>query len=576
MEDLRPLDREERTWKWQTYAAMWAATAFQPGNYSFGGSLMALGLSPLEGLVITALGSCLVAFFIVLNSAPGVALGVPFPVYARASFGIHGAKVAAISRGVVGVCWLSFQLWVGGLGLVQGITAVYPDFGKTAMIWDPYLNVAQLFGLLASAAACCLCISVGVDHFDKFLYFATPLGFIFFVFVTVWLVVPSWGGHTFVEEMHEQTTESASMGGPDGAVDHNMARLIGLNAFVSVWSAIMMNASDLSRLASRQAEQAFGQAVGIPLPTVYIVLVGILGAAWIKLETGEVSWMMSDLLSHWHPMLALLGGIIVFVLTLAVNVTANIIPPANDFMNLMPHSLKWRACAYGAVFMALLLCPFVIFHSPSSMVTKFLAGYGMVTGALYGVMVSDYFVVRRGRISLQDLYPTDKCRSAFEYANGHNWRAILASLVAVALPFPAWAVGLFGDIDASDLPMFFKACGDASWFVSAFTSAALYLVCCMLCPPPKSFPRATELCPTSDLEKTDSDLDNSSTDNSNSATEGPWDPEAPNFQRIPQLPGNSRISKISKSSKKSLGSPGVEVSPSLSTSDEGSSSSRSF
>jgi len=204
---------------------------------------------------------------------------------------------------------------------------------------------------------------------------------------------------------------------------------------------------------------------------------------------------------------------------LVVNISANIIPPANDFMNMCPGRLRWRWCAYGTVILACCICPFYLFHSATGFAVRFLGGYGMVTGAIYGVMVSDYFIVRGRQLSLSDLYPAKSDEGAFGYWHGHNWRAVVATLAGISLPLPAWLADLCG-IEA--LPAFFNVCGRASWFVACAAASLVYLAACWASPPPQSWADTKQACNSNlssqsttssdqessgDVNSTDSELD---------------------------------------------------------------------
>mmetsp|Transcript_27618 Transcript_27618/g.60005 ORF Transcript_27618/g.60005 Transcript_27618/m.60005 type:complete len:536 (+) Transcript_27618:467-2074(+) len=516
LEHLDPTPAKDRRWRWYTYASMWAALCLQPGTYSFGGALISMGLNPLESLIATAIGNVLTATAIVINSAPGVAYGIPFPVYARASFGISGAKVAGLSRGLVGILWLSFQHWISTIALVQGFAGVWPKIGESPMIFDPYLDLAHLVVLIFVTSTSATCVRIGVEKFDRLLYFAAPMGTVFFLVVLVFIVTPAWSGCSLEEELQLQATKAEAK-----ASEGVFPWIVGINILVSMLSTVMMNAADLSRLAPRQFDQAFGQMLGIPLPKLFVVGVGILGAAVVQLRTGKPSWMMGDLFQFWPPWAGVLGAIMIYFLTLSINIAVNIIPPANDFMNLAPRSLKWRHCAYGVILCSFLACPFLIFHTAAGFAELFLGGYGMVTGALYGVMVSDYYIVRGQHLSLPDLYAEDISKSAFGYYKGHNWRAAVAALAGASLPCPAWIVQMLNKTASSPsdqivLPTFWAVCGGASWFIASSVAAVVYVTCCRLFPLPGSL-AATEACGEKEVDTDISDSnDSKSVDESDS------------------------------------------------------------
>mmetsp|Transcript_127518 Transcript_127518/g.271887 ORF Transcript_127518/g.271887 Transcript_127518/m.271887 type:complete len:511 (+) Transcript_127518:47-1579(+) len=472
MEDLMPLAKDARPWRWYTFVALWVAMCVQPVSYSFGGALAAFGLGYTEALGAAAVGSLITVIALIVNSVPGVTYGIPFPVYARSAFGMQGAKYAAFSRGVVAVFWLSFQMWLGADSLFQGLARLAPGIKDWAPLWPPYLNGAQLLLLLFTALLHVAVIAAGLQRFDTLSYVMAPLCVAFFALVVAWSVTPSWGQAGLGVQLHEEGDESAGVS----------AWIAGINATVSLWSTLMLNMADISRLAPRQQDQVVGQLVGMPIPSLCAFAVGVLGSAAVQTKSGATttSWVMADLFPYWSPSLCVLAGTLIMVSNLVVNVGANIIPPANDFMNLNPTGFRWRWCAYSTVALAVLACPFYLFHTATGFVSQFLGGYGMVTGAIYGVMVADYYVVRQRHLVICDLYPANLGEGACSYWHGHNWRAGIATLAGISLPMPSWIAGLAG---LPSLSAFWCVCENASWFVACAIAAAVYIAACRASPP---------------------------------------------------------------------------------------------
>jgi len=473
-----------RPWRWHTLAVLWLTLQINPGSYSLGGSLAALGLPPARALIVIGVMGCVVAFAVSLNSAAGVTYGVPFPVYARASYGLEGAKYAALSRGIVGLMWLSFQLWLSAVALAQCFDHAAPGFEDWAPIWSPYLSGTQLVMLLVMALLHVALIAAGVRNFSRLPYIVAPAGIALFALIAAWSVTPSWGGGDGIGEVLRESALEQRSGAAGALGEGVMAWVAGCNSVVSYWSTVMLNMADLARFTPTQLDQSLGQAVGIPVPNLVIVGVGIVGSAAVFAKTGEVSWLPMDVFATWPAWASIIAGLVIAVSTLAVNIAVNIIPPANDFLNLCPTRLRWRWCAFFTVFAAIAICPFFLFHTPGGFVVQFIGGYGVVTGAIYGVMVTDYFLVRRRRLDLEDLYPAAPGTGAFQYWRGHNWRAVLATLLGVALPLPSWLVHLMGTPET--LPGFLKFCGQTSWFMSCAVATATYLLACAASPPPRS------------------------------------------------------------------------------------------
>jgi len=208
-----------------------------------------------------------------------------------------------------------------------------------------------------------------------------------------------------------------------------IAFLTAVNSSIALWSTLVLNVGDLSRFSRKQSDQAVGQALGLPLPFIITGFAGMWISGATKHAFGAASWQIPDLFAYWPPAVSLLASIILAISVIVVNVLANILSPINDLMNLAPRSFSFRVCGYVTLALSAAVCPWWLFSSENRFVLTFLNGYGMVTGALAGVLLSDYWILRRQHLDMDELYSGS--------ANV-NWRALLATLLGIAPGMPGF------------------------------------------------------------------------------------------------------------------------------------------
>jgi NCS1 family nucleobase:cation symporter-1 len=368
-----------------------------------------------------------------LNSHPGAKYGIPFPVLARASFGVLGANVAAVLRALVACGWFGIQTWIGG----EAVSTLL------ATLWPGWKNVPHgaaicffIFWLINLAV-----ILKGIEYIRMLQGISAP------VLLAVGLLLLAWA------------YRSAGGFGPMLSVPSRFKTfpeflkflVPALNGTVGFWATVSLNIPDFSRFARNQREQVIGQALALPTTMTLYAFIGIAVTSATVVIYGTAIWDPVQLLSRFHsPVAVVISLIAILLATLNVNIGANVVSPANDFSNLWPRRISFRTGGVITCFMGIALMPWKLLADYSTFILGWLGGYAAFLGPVAGIMICDYFVVRRRTLHLEDLYLRG---GRYEYFRGFNWRAIAALLLGAGTALAGLAIPSV------------RALYDYSWFV---------------------------------------------------------------------------------------------------------------
>jgi NCS1 family nucleobase:cation symporter-1 len=234
-----------------------------------------------------------------------------------------------------------------------------------------------------------------------------------------------------------------------------------LTAMVGYWATLALNIPDFTRYSKSQSAQSWGQAFGLPVAMTLYTFVGISVTSASAVLFGHPIWDPIELMGAFHqPLVAFLAMIAILVATLNVNIGANVVSPSNDFSNLFPRLISFRTGGLITGFLGLAMCPWKLLASPDAYIFGWLIGYSGLLGPVAGIMVSDYFLIRKTELDVNSLYHSD---GAYHYTKGFNPRAIIALVVGVAIALIGLAVQ----------PLHFLY--DYAWFVGFFTAGVLYI-----------------------------------------------------------------------------------------------------
>jgi nucleobase:cation symporter-1, NCS1 family len=449
--DLAPASRAHRHWGTYNYAALWVSMSVNILTYMLAASLIQGGMNWKQAVATVFLGNTIVLVPMLLNSHPGARYGIPFPVLARASFGVLGANIAAVLRALVACGWFGIQTWIGGEAISTLIATMFPAWKDL-----PYSTaVCFLAFWLINLAV----ILKGVEYIRVLQGISAP------VLLGVGLLLLAWayrraGGFG---PMLLAPSRFASFG------EFVKFLVPALNATVGFWATISLNIPDFTRFARSQRQQMIGQALALPTTMTLYSLIGILVTSATVVIYGTAIWDPVQLLSRFHsPVAVVISLLAILLATLNVNIGANVVSPANDFSNLWPCRISFRTGGVITCFMGIAMMPWKLLGSYKTMIFGWLGGYAAFLGPVAGIMICDYFLVRRRVLLLDDLYLRG---GAYEYSRGFNW------LAGVALAAGA-GTALVGLIVPSLRTLY-----DYSWFVGFAVSFVSYYVLMMVFQP---------------------------------------------------------------------------------------------
>lgn len=417
--DIAPTKVQERTWNKWHITALWIGMSICVPTYTLGGVLTAyFGLSVGEALLAILLANIVVLVPLTLNAFAGTKYGIPFPVLLRSSFGIIGSNVPCLIRALVACGWFGIQTMFGGL-------AIHLFLGSIFEGWKALGGTGEVIGFMIFWTLNLWVVLRGAESIKWLETLSAPLLVAVGVGLLVW-ALPSVS-LTELLAIAPKRPEGASVTG------YFMA---GLTAMVGFWATLSLNIPDFSRYAKSQKDQILGQIFGLPLTMFLFAALGVvMTAASVKLVGVTVSDPVSLIGHIQSPGWVALAMALIIIATLSTNTAANIVSPTNDFQNLAP-KLIGRTTAViltGLVGLALmgheLLKKLGLLISDVSLETVYsnwLLGYSSLLGPIAGIMVVDYFLIKKQRLDLAGLYRDDVYPA-------WNWHGFIAFGVPVAL-----------------------------------------------------------------------------------------------------------------------------------------------
>src|SRR5262244_2836654 len=441
-EDLAPATAAQQHWGIYNYAALWVSMSVNILTYMLAASLIQGGMNWKQAVATVFLGNSIVLLPMLLNSHPGAKYGVPFPVLARASFGVLGANVAAVLRAFVACGWFGIQTWIGGEAISTLLATLIPAWREFA--YGPAICFF-LFWLINLGV-----VLKGIEYIRILQGISAP------ILLGVGLLLLGWAYHTAGGFGPMLSVPSQFTSFPQF-----MKFLVpALNGTVGFWATVSLNIPDFTRFSRNQREQMIGQALALPTTMTLYAFVGIVVTSATVVIYGTAIWDPVQLLSRFHSPIAVVISLVAILLaTLNVNIGANVVSPANDFSNLWPKKISFKLGGVITCFIGVAMMPWKLLANHKTFIFGWLGGYAAVLGPVAGIMICDYFVIRRKQLLVNDLYLRG---GPYEYSGGFNWRAILA-LVGGS------AVALIGLVIPSVRFLY-----DYSWFVGFFVAFVAY------------------------------------------------------------------------------------------------------
>lgn len=468
--DLAPTTPAQRTWSTWHIAALWIGMAVCIPTYTLAAGMIDAGMAWWQAVLTVAMGNLIVLIPMILNGHPGAKHGIPFPVLMRASFGTRGANIPAMLRALVACGWFGIQTWIGGAAIYQLFAALgWIDAAADATRMVPLLGIS---GLQAACFLAFWAINVffiwnGINSIKWLESVAAP------VLIAAGLALLAWAMN--------------KVGSP--------ARLFGqgsnfkpgttfwsvfipqLTAMVGFWATLSLNIPDFTRFARSQRSQALGQAIGLPTTMTLFCFIGIAVTQATVLIYGQAIWDPVTLIGRMGTPLVIISSLVVLsIATLSTNIAANVVSPANDFANLAPARISFRTGGMITACIGILMCPWYLYNNLGSYTFTWLLGYSALLGPIAGIMLADYYVIRRTELDIADLY---RDTGRYAYRGGFNPCAIIALVIAVTPNIPGFvnalvATGRSSPAAPPPFPHVFDVVYGYAWFLGLGLAFLLY------------------------------------------------------------------------------------------------------
>jgi len=420
-DDLAPLPHAKRKWGAFEIFNVWSNDIQSLFGYTLAATLFVSyglnGWAVMGGIVLAGL---IVQGLVNLTGKPSVRYGIPYPVMARASMGVRGAQFPALVRGIVAIFWYGVQTYFASTAIALLITALTgssggPTFlGMTAVGWLSYVIVAVFqVGLFLR----------GIDWITRYLNWAAPMVYVVMIALMVAIWVQAGGGL-----LNELGTMFSGVGSYEGGPVLAFVAVVG--TMVSYFAAVIINYGDFSRFVKSERKMRRGNFWGLPVSLAVFSLLALVITAGTGVLYGEALTDPAAIVERVDNIwLTVVAALTFFAATVGINLVANFVPPAYDLANMMPGKISARTGGMIAASIAFVIGGLWVSFVSTMGISQFVDTLGAVLAPLYGILVADYYLVRRQRLDVRALF-TATPDSAYYYVKGWNVRALAAFGIA--------------------------------------------------------------------------------------------------------------------------------------------------
>jgi nucleobase:cation symporter-1, NCS1 family len=453
--DLAPVAPEGRTWGTFSLFAMWMSDVHSVGGYTFAASLFFLGLAGWQVLLSMIVGIAIVNYLMNLIGRPSQKYGIPFPVVARMSFGVMGANLAAVVRGIVGIVWYGVQTYFASKAVQVLVLTVAPS--AAALNHNDFLGLSTLawFSFLFMWFFQLVIFLSGMETIRKFIDFCGPIVYLVMFILAGWMI-----SKTGLDSFSMQLSDKKFTGLESIGLQANAAMLI-----VAYFAALLLNFGDFARFARSEQAMKAGNFWGLPVNFIVFAIITVIVTGGSMKVFGEAIMdpvLIVDKINN--PIVSFVGALTFIVATMGINIVANFVSPAYDIANLAPSKINFRMGGLITSILSVLVCPWLFVSSPRA-ITLFVSIFGAVLGPMFGIMVADYYLVKRQTVKLEDLYTMSPTGSLY-FDGGWNRKALLALAISGALSIGLSLLGAFG--------IMFNV-GDWGWLIGSVAGAGVYI-----------------------------------------------------------------------------------------------------
>lgn len=433
-------------------------------TYMLASSLIDGGMNWWQAILTIFIGNTVVLIPMILNGHAGAKYGIPFPVFARASFGVRGANIPAVLRAIVACGWFGIQTWIGGYALFQLLKLWFPALETLPAIFPDSWGLQTgpaitfiLFWLLNMYI-----VYLGVDSIKKLLVFKAfflPVAALALLF---WAISASEGGLGTILAQPSKFASNA---------DFWSFFFPGLTGMVGFWATLSLNIPDFTRYAVSQRAQVLGQTIALPSSMTLFAFIGVVVTSATAIIFGTTIWDPLVLAGKFESkILVSIAMIAVAISTLATNIAANIVSPANDFANLAPSKINFKIGGYITGIIGILIFPWKLIADPNGYIFTWLIAYSGLLGPVGGIMIADYFFIRSKELNLTHLY---KENGEYTFTKGFNSAAIIALILGILPNIPGFLTRTHV-LDENAVWPWVSQLYNYAWFVGFFVSLNVY------------------------------------------------------------------------------------------------------
>jgi NCS1 family nucleobase:cation symporter-1 len=389
-EDLAPTSLAQRTWTTYNIASLWIGMSVCLPSYTLASSLIALGMSTWAAVINVALGNLLVLIPMQLNSHAGTKYGIPYPVFARLTFGPKGAHIPSLARALVAGGWCGIQIWFGGGATHTILVLMFPGFANVpGSLWITFFLFWALNIWIGYK---------GTESIKWLEFWGAPILGVLCIALVVWATMAAGAAGASVSQIINtpQNEELIAAGGGFWPLF-----LAGLTANISFWATLALNIPDFSRYAKSQKAQFRGQLYGLPTTMAAFAFIG----AYVTTATGYIFGAplfdpVAVIASIGSPLVSFLGAVGVIMATITTNIAANIVAPANGLSNISPKRISYKTGVLITGFFAVAMMPWKLLETAGAYIFGWLGTYGIMLGPLAGIYIADYYIVKKRNIDV--------------------------------------------------------------------------------------------------------------------------------------------------------------------------------
>jgi nucleobase:cation symporter-1, NCS1 family len=461
--DLAPTAPQGRTWGVFSLFAMWMSDVHSVGGYTFAASLFFFGLTGWQVLISMTVGIMAVYVLMNLIGRPSQRYGIPYPVVARISFGVAGANLAAVVRGIVGIVWYGVQTYFASKAVQVLVVTLLPSAG--ALTHGSFMGLSTLAWLsfLFMWFFQLVIFLSGMETIRKFIDFCGPVVYVVMFALAIWIL-----SQTGFSSLSLQLSPAPSGSVASAGLMANAAMLI-----IAYFGALLLNFGDFARFAKSDKAMKVGNFLGLPVNFLVFSVITVIVTAGTLQVFGEA--IMDPVLiveKIGNPVVVAIGSITFIVATMGINIVANFVSPAYDIANLYPQKINFKLGGLITSILSVLVCPWLFVSSPQA-ITLFVSIFGAVLGPLFGTIMADYYLVKRQMVTVNDLYSMSPS-GAYFYDRGWNRNAVIALAISSAISIGLALLGAYGSL---------INVGDWGWLIGACAGAAAYWALWSYSPP---------------------------------------------------------------------------------------------